>query len=278
MDSETLQLIDRQCHSGVAPQKAWSAVVDLLRRSSATPAEYRSAWGQVFGVDDPLQLASTPMWFPDRDALENSNLARWMKELGLQEFKQFHRWTVANRTAFWSQLVRRLNILFARPSTTLFDQNVAPNTARWFPDSKLNIVESLFQAAPDDIAILSQAPGKSIQTTSYAELQRQVYQVANSIRDFGWKPGDRIAVVLPMTAWSVPIYLGIIAAGCAVVSIADSFAPVEIFNRLRIAEAVGVFTYDFMLRRQTDRLVRAGRSKHRSADHRATRRRRERTA
>jgi acetyl-CoA synthetase len=47
-----------------------------------------------------------------------------------------------------------------------------------------------------------------------------------------------------MTAWSVAIYLGIVLAGCSVVSVADSFAAPEISTRLTISNAKFVFTYD----------------------------------
>ena len=38
------------------------------------------------------------------------------------------------------------------------------------------------------------------------------------------------------------LYLGIILAGCVVVSISDSFSEEEIAVRLRISEAKGIFT------------------------------------
>ena len=41
---------------------------------------------------------------------------------------------------------------------------------------------------------------------------------------------------------AVVIYLGIILAGCVVVSIADSFAAHEVDTRLRISGAVAIFT------------------------------------
>ena len=46
---------------------------------------------------------------------------------------------------------------------------------------------------------------------------------------------------MPMIPESVAIYLGIIAAGCVAVSIADSFAAPEIATRLRLADAQGIF-------------------------------------
>ena len=54
--------------------------------------------------------------------------------------------------------------------------------------------------------------------------------------------GTSIAVYLPMTTVAVCIYLGIVLAGCVVVSIADSFATPEVKTRLRIADTKLIFT------------------------------------
>jgi acetyl-CoA synthetase len=51
-----------------------------------------------------------------------------------------------------------------------------------------------------------------------------------------------------MTAESVAIYLGIIKAGCVVVSIADSFAATEISMRLQLSNVKAIFTQDYILR------------------------------
>jgi acetyl-CoA synthetase len=61
-------------------------------------------------------------------------------------------------------------------------------------------------------------------------------------------PGDALAILMPMTAECVAIYLGIIKAGCVAVSIADSFRPKEIARRLQLAGAAAVFTQDIALR------------------------------
>ena len=55
----------------------------------------------------------------------------------------------------------------------------------------------------------------------------------------GFRPGDALAIYLPMTIESVAIYLGIIRAGCVAVSIADSLAAEEIAVRLRLSERKG---------------------------------------
>lgn len=66
--------------------------------------------------------------------------------------------------------------------------------------------------------------------------------------EHGFKKGDFVAIDMPMTVESVAIYLGIIKAGCAAVSIPDSFSPPEIERRLRISKAKAIFTVDYFER------------------------------
>ena len=67
-------------------------------------------------------------------------------------------------------------------------------------------------------------------------------QVAAALDVLGFAKGDAIAVNMPMTIWSVIIYLGIVLSGRVVVSIADSFAASEVKTRLTISKANGIFT------------------------------------
>ncbi len=47
---------------------------------------------------------------------------------------------------------------------------------------------------------------------------------------------------MPLTMEAVVAYFGIVLAGCAAVSIADSFAAAEIASRLRISNAAAIVT------------------------------------
>ena len=72
--------------------------------------------------------------------------------------------------------------------------------------------------------------------------------MAVNLQRLGCQPGAVLAMVMPMTAETVAIYLGIIKAGCVVAGIADSFQPKEIASRLRLSNAAAVFTQDVILR------------------------------
>ena len=83
---------------------------------------------------------------------------------------------------------------------------------------------------------------------SVGQLEALANRVANSLKRRGFAKGAAIAIDMPMTAEAVAIYLGVIKAGCVVVSIADSFAPAEIATRLRLGGPQAVFTQDSYLR------------------------------
>lgn len=192
--------------------------------------------------------ATDPIWIPTQSELENSNVARWMKDLGIATYPEFHSWTVTDRGQFWQQAIERTGIRFRTPPAQIMDDSLGATKIAWLPGAMLNIAESCFQADEDTIAIIAQKPGMPLRKQTYGELRRRANRVANSLVDAGFRVGDAIAVVMPMTDWSVAIYLGIVMAGCNVVSIADSFAPPEIATRLNIAGAKAVFTYDHQYR------------------------------
>jgi len=189
-----------------------------------------------------------PIWSPTEQDVAGTNIARWCAAQGLANYRALHDWSTRCREEFWVAAVERLGIRFTVFPQTVLENRQDPAHAMWFPDAQLNIVESCFQSMPDDTAIVSQQPGRPLLRTSFQELRNQVAQIANSLREAGFEPGDRIAVVLPMIRIAVPVYLGIVAAGCQVVSIADSFAAPEIATRLRIAEARAAITCDWILR------------------------------
>jgi acetyl-CoA synthetase len=74
-----------------------------------------------------------------------------------------------------------------------------------------------------------------------------VARVANGLAELGLVPGDRVAIDLAMTVESVGVFLGVVAAGCCAVTIADSFAAPEIAVRLEIGAAKCIFTQDDVL-------------------------------
>lgn len=144
-----------------------------------------------------------------------------------------------------------LTLLLPRFSCRVLAPHRDPDTATWFPDARLNIAEcALSGRDPDRPALVwaDEASPEDVRTVTLGELSRRAWHVSAAIRAAGHAPGAAIAMDMLLTADAVAIYLGIVLAGCVVVSIADSFSAPEIASRLRIAKAAAIFTQDHVLR------------------------------
>jgi acetyl-CoA synthetase len=175
-------------------------------------------------------------------------MAWLMQRAGVDSYEALHAWSVRHRETFWALAIKRLGLHFQRPVSRVMDLSRGVEEPRWLVGAQLNIVESCFAAPADSPAIIHQAEGGELATVSVGELKALTERVASNLKRRGFKPGDALAIIMPMTAESVAIYLGIIQAGCVVVGIADSFRPKEIAARMRLAHAAGVFTQEVLVR------------------------------
>lgn len=202
-------------------------------------------------IMDISGIKPEPAWFPSENELQNSNIAKFIKdhgaEFGFENYPELHRFSVICFDEFWQKMVQILNIQFDKPYHSIADLSVGFENPKWFPGAKLNIVKSCFRAYPNKTAIISQAEDGLVTRISYQELNEQSDRVAIAVQR-NFKKGDRIAIIMPMTQLAVAIYLGIIKAGCVAVSIADSFAAEEIAVRLKISNTKAVFTQDVIIR------------------------------
>ena len=177
---------------------------------------------------DPANQRWAPVWTPTPGQIQSTNVAHWMLEQGIGDYQSFYRWSVDSRAEFWQSAISRLGISFDKNPTTVLNVDDGEEHAKWCAGGKLNIVKSCFQGDDHETAIIAQQPTGELRRTTNSQLRAMANRISNSLVAHGCRKGDAVAVVLPMTELSVAIYLGIVQAGCIVVSIADSFAPPQI--------------------------------------------------
>jgi acetyl-CoA synthetase len=192
--------------------------------------------------------SETAAWTPDPEFIKTTNIAKFMAELNLQDYAEFHAWSVSHFENFWYQTITKLGIIFQEKFSSICDLSTGMENPQWLVNAKLNIAESCFNAAPDAVAIIFQDQKNSLRKITYAELNALSNRVANSLVAAGFANGDAIAIDMSMTADAIAIYLGILKMGGVVVSVADSFSSEEIAARLKIAKTKAIFTQDFILR------------------------------
>ena len=191
------------------------------------------------------ELGPMPAWWPGETHRSASNLAGYLAERGVESYERLHRWTTSHRAAFWQDVLRRLDIRFSAPPTSVLDDRSGPAHPRWLPGARLNIVDSCFSPTDCTIAAVVGREGTSrLETVTYGELETLVNRVAAGLTSRGLAPGRGVALYMPMTIECVAAYLGVVRAGSYVVSIADSFSPEEVARRLRIGRADAVITVD----------------------------------
>ncbi|KAF6162239.1 hypothetical protein GIB67_008368, partial [Kingdonia uniflora] len=158
---------------------------------------------------------------------------------------------------YWSILLKELSLIFRKdPKCILDTTDKSRHGGTWMPGAVLNIAECCLlptihpRKQDDSVVITWRDEGyddASVNHLTLKELRENVMKVANAL-DTTFSKGDAIAIDMPMTVNAVTIYLAIVLGGFIVVSIADSFAAKEIATRLRVSNAKGIFTQDFIVR------------------------------
>ncbi|MDZ7955376.1 AMP-binding protein [Nostoc sp. DedQUE09] len=235
-----------QCLASLSTD-CWQYLTQCILKPSHPFALHELLYKTTFSDWDKIQ-GFPPAWFPSHEQMQATNIAALMKELKLDSYAELHAWSTQHRAEFWEIIIQRLGIRLREKYIKIVDLAASVESPQWLVGAQFNIVESCFQTSPDIPAIIFQPEGDSIFTLSYGELYALTNRVANGLVNAGFERGDAIAIVMPMTAESVAIYLGIVKAGCIVVSIADSFSTAEIARRLYLSNAKAIFTQDYILR------------------------------
>ena len=170
-----------------------------------------------------------------------------MRQTGIGAYDELHRWSVDDPAAFWTRTVEALGIRLRKPFNQMLDVSAGVPRAKWLVGAEMNIAESCVAGGRDRPAIVTRRHDGNMKFITLGELDRMSNRVANGLRTLSLNRGDAIAIDMPMTAEAVAIYLGIVKAGCIVVSIPDSFPADQIAKRLNIGDARAVFTQDVIL-------------------------------
>jgi len=233
--------------SAAAVARLWGRVSHEVLSPEVPYAVHSYLYRTVLSDWDVSQ-GPPPAWTPTEREIEESNIAAFSKKVGLSSVHELHRWSADNREEFWEEIIDALGVKFRSKPSAVVDLSLGIESPLWLPDAQMNIAESCFQAPEDAPAIVHQAEGGKIETTTYGELDRLSNRFAGGLAASGLPRSASVAIVMPMTLEAVAAYLGVVKAGYAVASIADSFAPDEIATRVRIADAAAAVTQDLAVR------------------------------
>jgi acetyl-CoA synthetase len=192
------------------------------------------------------------IWEPPREFIEHTNVWRFMRRLGLADRGAFLHFSREDPERFWDEIVREMRVDWATPYDRVMDASRGPEWTRWFCGGRLNIAHNCLDrwaAETGRVACVWESESGASGTVTFAQLRKDANRVAHGLRRLGLKPGDRVALCMPMTPAILAILYGCFKAALTVVPIFAGFGAGAIATRLEDSGARAVFTAEHVERR-----------------------------
>ena len=151
--------------------------------------------------------------------------------------------------AFWSEQARRLD--WTKSPRTVAGWSFDPVNIRWFEDGALNLCHNavdrhVASGWGADVAIVFEPddPAGAVRRITYADLQRDVIRIANTLKKLGVAKGDRVTIYMPMVPEGAMAMLACARIGAVHSVIFGGFSPEAIAGRIEDCASDWVITAD----------------------------------
>jgi len=138
-------------------------------------------------------------------------------------------------------------IEWLKPYSKVLDESNAP-FYKWFVDGKLNVcnqcVDRHLATKGEQTAILFEGDRGDVEHISYNELSKRVNKMANLLKSFGVKKGDRVVLYMPMIPESAYAMLACARIGAIHSIVFGGFSAEALRDRIDDAKAKLVITAD----------------------------------
>lgn len=195
------------------------------------------------------------VWMPTADYIENANVSRLIRTSGVRTLQDLRRRSIQDVRWFWDAVVQDLGLPFHKPYSEVLDTSAGTEYPRWFVGGRINLAAAcvdrwLEQAGTANLlAVVHEDEAGRVNQLTYRELSQQVDAVSRGLDALGVRPGDRVAIYLPMTPEAVITLYAVARLGAVLVPLFSGFAPSAITARLQDAGAKVVVVADGTIRR-----------------------------
>ena len=185
-----------------------------------------------------------PYWIPSADRVERAAISAFRRQVEqaagvtLADSVALQDFSLADPERFWSALWDFTGVVGDKGECVFVD---APDmrAARFFPDARLNIVDTLLARRDDAPALLFAREDGLRRVVSWAQLQAEVAAVVGGLRDAGVGEGDVVAAWLPNMPEAYVIALAAASIGAAFTSTSPDFGAAGVLDRFgQVAPAV----------------------------------------
>ena len=193
-------------------------------------------------------------WRPTSEQIAESRLTAFMRKHGLSNFNELMARSTTDLEWFWRAVLDDLGIEFYEPYSRVIDLSQGIARPSWCVGGRMNIVHNCLErwmGTPTEHRPALHWEGEEGTTRSltYAELLREVNRAAGGLRALGVKPGDRVALFMPMCPELVVAFFAAIKIGGIVLPLFSGYGADAVATRLRDAGVKVLITADGFWRR-----------------------------
>jgi len=170
-----------------------------------------------------------------------------------EQYEAMYARSLDDSDGFWAEQAKRLE-WFAQPAK-IANWSYDPVDIKWFEGGKLNICHNAVDrhvaaGNGENIALIFEPddPNGTVRHISYAELQREVIRMANSLKKLGVAKGDRVTIYMPMVPEGAYAMLACARIGAIHSVIFGGFSPDAIAGRIEDCQSDWVICADEGLR------------------------------
>ncbi len=195
-----------------------------------------------------------PLWEPSEERQNRANIARFIgvvnekHDLDIDSYAQLWNWSIENIPDFWATMWEFGEIKSSRGYDGVVDDAASLTSkfpgARWFPGASLNFAENLLRHRDDHLAFIFRGETQKSATMTYGELYDTVARLAQSLREMGVAPGDRVVGYMPNLMETAIAMLAATSMGATWASCAMDIGPRAALDRLGQVEPKVLFAAD----------------------------------
>jgi acetyl-CoA synthetase len=193
------------------------------------------------------------VWEPRAEVVERARVTPFMRRHGFDDYRLFQQRSQDDPEWFWPAAVADMGLEFRTPWSQVMDVSRGPEWATWFTGATLNVawncVHRWAERRPDEVAAVFRGEDGARRTITYRELSHEVRRFAEALVGLGIRPGDAVALYLPMSLEVLIASNACAHIGAIQVPIFSGFAAPAVAARLADSEVRVVVTADGSFRR-----------------------------
>ncbi|MFZ9284028.1 MAG: AMP-binding protein, partial [Candidatus Nanopelagicales bacterium] len=166
------------------------------------------------------------LWSPTKTDLAIHRIADFA---GVATYPDLLNWSITKPDQLWRYVWQDSEVVGEIGETTISGSGFFDT--KFFPDAKLNVVNTLLQGDDDQVIITSITEAGIRRKLTRGEVKTAVKQVANGLLSLGIEPGDVVAAWVPNVAEVVIYALGALSIGATVSTASPDFGTTGVLDR-----------------------------------------------